>query len=29
MANHAEMLRLLMPPLGVRAGIVPEVTQNA
>jgi hypothetical protein len=27
--NHAEMLRLRMPPLGVRAGIAPEVTQNA
>src|SRR5512132_3969711 len=27
--NRAEMLSLLMPPPGVRAGIVPEVTQNA
>src|SRR6185295_1131741 len=28
-ANHAERLNLLMPSPGVRAGIVPEVTQNA
>jgi len=26
--NLAEMLRLLMPPLGVRAGIVPEVAEE-
>jgi len=27
--NHAEMLRLRRPPLGVRAGSVPEVMQIA